>query len=232
MPFYYYGSKSKIARYYPAPRYNTIIEPFAGAAAYSLHWATPDTRVILIEKNEYVAALWRRIQKMSVDELNAIECPPKGERTSEPLLIAVQGGTGGGAAWTRGRDCQVTGRMASDWRQIIKRVIKYHDLIQNWEIIEGNAGLVAPDIEATWFIDPPYWVQPDRLRGNGAGYREGASAINFKALGNWCRSRKGQVIVCEQKDAPWLPFTDLTNIVSANGKRRSTEVIWTNDPSD
>ena len=35
--FYYYGRKKQIAKYYPKPNFNTIIEPFAGSAAYSLH---------------------------------------------------------------------------------------------------------------------------------------------------------------------------------------------------
>jgi len=36
--FSYYGSKSKIVDCYPAPRYDKIIEPFAGSARYSLKW--------------------------------------------------------------------------------------------------------------------------------------------------------------------------------------------------
>lgn len=33
----YYGTKKKIAKYYPSPQYDKIIEPFAGAAQYSLY---------------------------------------------------------------------------------------------------------------------------------------------------------------------------------------------------
>ena len=35
--FYYYGRKKQIIRHYPSPNYDTIIEPFAGSAAYSLY---------------------------------------------------------------------------------------------------------------------------------------------------------------------------------------------------
>jgi len=35
--FSYYGSKSKLAQHYPTPKYDTIVEPFAGAAGYSLY---------------------------------------------------------------------------------------------------------------------------------------------------------------------------------------------------
>lgn len=36
--FSYYGSKSKIVNYYPPPKENIIIEPFAGSARYSLKY--------------------------------------------------------------------------------------------------------------------------------------------------------------------------------------------------
>lgn len=36
--FGYYGSKSKIAQHYPSPWFDTIIEPFAGSAAYSARY--------------------------------------------------------------------------------------------------------------------------------------------------------------------------------------------------
>jgi len=32
----YYGSKSKVVKHYPKPKYDLIIEPFAGAAWYSV----------------------------------------------------------------------------------------------------------------------------------------------------------------------------------------------------
>jgi hypothetical protein len=35
--FYHYGRKKQIAKYYPFPNCAAIIEPFAGAAAYSLY---------------------------------------------------------------------------------------------------------------------------------------------------------------------------------------------------
>ena len=49
MPFAYYGAKHELARKYPRPRYPLIIEPFAGAAGYSCHWAHRGTNVMLID---------------------------------------------------------------------------------------------------------------------------------------------------------------------------------------
>ena len=48
------------------------------------------------------------------------------------------------------------------------------------------------------------------------------------ALSEWCRSRRGQVMVCENEGARWLPFRPFRSIQStSNGVSR--EVIWTND---
>ena len=231
MPFYYYGGKSKIAGHYPAPKYGTIIEPFAGAAGYSLHYATPDHRVILIEKNPAIAALWRRLQKMTPDEVMAIECPPAGERTTEPLVIAgCAGQQFANGKWYQGISYQVTARMKRDFPKIQRRVAAAIPRIASWEILEGHCGLVAPDMEATWFIDPPYWVHPDRRGTNGDVYAEGSDAIDFDRLGEWCRTRRGQTIVCEQLGASWLPFRHLVEIqTTASGPSRRTEVIWTQE---
>jgi len=54
--FSYYGSKSKIAKFYPKPEYETIIEPFAGGAFYSL--LHKDKNVILNEKNSVISSIW------------------------------------------------------------------------------------------------------------------------------------------------------------------------------
>jgi hypothetical protein len=57
MPFRYFGGKKALARHYPAPLHNRIIEPFAGSAGYSLWHATADTEVILVERDARLG-LW------------------------------------------------------------------------------------------------------------------------------------------------------------------------------
>ena len=59
-PFFgYYGGKWRdTPRLYPPPEHNTIVEPFAGSAGYSLRFPrTP--RVILYEKDPIVAGVWQ-----------------------------------------------------------------------------------------------------------------------------------------------------------------------------
>ena len=53
----YYGSKFRSGPRYPEPEHGTIVEPFAGAAGYSLRY--PDRRVILIERDPRLAGIWR-----------------------------------------------------------------------------------------------------------------------------------------------------------------------------
>lgn len=41
----YYGSKSKLLKYYPEPKFNTIVEPFGGTAKYSLKYFENDVTI-------------------------------------------------------------------------------------------------------------------------------------------------------------------------------------------
>lgn len=53
----YYGSKSKIIDYYPAPKFDKIIEPFAGSARYSLKFF--DKNITLVDLSESVVNAWK-----------------------------------------------------------------------------------------------------------------------------------------------------------------------------
>lgn len=234
MPFFYYGGKKSLAPHYPAPAYGTIIEPFAGSAGYALHWATPRHRVILIEKDPAVVALWQRLQAPdAADDILSITCPPVGfSGKLDPLLLLCQGGIGGQKAFTEG-EFTVTGWMVRNWRNHCNRILSALPIIKPWTIIEGDY-TEAPNLRATWFIDPPYWV-PEHQRGRrrGDGYAMSASEIDFDALGAWCQTRRGQTIVCEQDGATWLPFRPLRHAHTASSDEdvgTRLEVVWTRTP--
>src|SRR5258708_9254087 len=55
--FPYFGAKLRIARLYPTPKYDTIIEPFAGSMGYSLNYASK--HVILVDKYHKIAEIWK-----------------------------------------------------------------------------------------------------------------------------------------------------------------------------
>src|SRR5690606_8192533 len=65
------------------------------------------------------------------------------------------------------------------------------------------------NINATWFIDPPYQF-------GGKYYRH--RKIDYVYLKDWCLSRKGQVIVCENSKANWMEFKPLVNIFGQRHK--------------
>lgn len=91
--------------------------------------------------------------------------------------------------------------------------------IKHWEIKLGSYDELE-NIEATWFIDPPYQF-------GGEHYRHGTKDLNLKKLAQWCKERNGQVIVCENTKADWLPFMPVKKIRGA-ANLFTTEAIWTN----
>lgn len=233
-PFWrYYGGKWRAAPRYPAPEHETIIEPFAGAAGYSMRHHTRN--VILVEKYAVIAEMWRYLIGVSPHEIRAIPCVdhiddlpgwvPAGGR-------ALVGFAMNDASVSPCRQLSVTlkksrseaGRAMNGWAEARRdRVANQVDHIRHWRVIEGDY-TSAPNVDATWFVDPPY-------RGRaGEYYAEPASAIDYDALGAWCRSRRGQSIVCENDGATWLPFRHFENAEASNMSGRggkSAEAIWT-----
>ena len=235
-PFWaYYGGKWRAAPLYPKPLFDTIIEPFAGAAGYSLRY--PDRKVVLVEKNPKVAATWRYLLRVSAAEVRAL--PDLGaDQTVNDLAIVEEARLligwwiNKGTAAPRIRASSNMRRAVaglepcdppSSWwgPQIRERIAWQVDRIRHWRLIEGDY-TDAPDVDATWFIDPPYI---------GAGKHYPTQPADFGALGTWCQTRRGQVMVCENVGAMWLPFQPFITIranASKNGGKVSHEALWTN----
>ena len=70
-PFFtYYGGKYRAASRYPKPRPGSVIvEPFAGAAGYSVRNYHPTTRVVLNDLDERVAATWMYLTRVTSEEI-------------------------------------------------------------------------------------------------------------------------------------------------------------------
>jgi hypothetical protein len=115
-------------------------------------------------------------------------------------------------------------RPGSFWGDRVRRTIASQvEAIRHWDV-RNCSYEDAPDVRATWFVDPPY-------QEAGTHYRFGSKGLNYEALGAWCRSRKGQVIVCENEGATWLPFRELANVKTARKGRRSAESVWVREDS-
>lgn len=207
--FYYFGSKARLAKHYPLPTHPIIIEPFAGSAGYSCHY--PDKQVILVERDSRVVDLWRRLMAMQPSQVLKIPAPAVGTK-SKDLLVMLRAASEHSLTSSY---ITVTNRMASRWPHLLRRIADMVPKIKHWQILQGDY-TDAPDVEATWFIDPPY-VNLKR----GYAYR----GIDYNKLADWCKSRKGQVIACEQEGANWLSFQQLREVRTTNNTKKM-EVVW------
>jgi hypothetical protein len=228
-PFWcYYGGKWRLAPSYPAPRYRTIVEPFAGAAGYSLRYPARD--VVLVERYHVVAEVWRFLTGASESEVLRIPCV---EAVDDLPAWVCQGArwlvgfclNSGTAAPRRvlssgNRQVQAMGRKLAGWTPERRAMVASQlDAVSHWQIIEGDY-TDAPDVEATHFIDPPYMGKA------GDHYVHRASALDFAGIGRFAQARRGQVIVCESAGATWLPFGPHCNSKAGHGRAVSREVVW------
>lgn len=214
--FYYLGRKKALAHLYPDPEGDTIVEPFAGSGAYSLHGIRWEKRVILNDLSERIVRVWRYLQQTSPREILALPQPEPGERLSsyqsmaeeERWLIAYHANPGS----DQNTDVVTAFNMWPNGRKYI--AANLHK-IRHWEIRQGEYKDL-PDIEATWFVDPPY-------HRSGQFYR--VNTVDFTELAAWCMARRGPLCVCEQEGATWLPFHPLKELTIC-GKLSTREVYF------
>lgn len=208
-PFWrYYGGKWRAAPHYPPPQYGTVVEPFAGAAGYSLrnYWLN----IVLVEKYEVVAGIWRYLISARGSEIRRI---PEVENVADlPRWVPQE------ARWLVGftmndacvAPCKILssgrkklrsmGRKYEGWSQLHReRVASQVEHIRHWRVIEGDYTR-SPNVKATWFVDPPY--------NNRVGQYYVHAGIDYERLAEWCLSRRGQLMVCENNGADWLPFDE------------------------
>lgn len=230
--FYFYGGKRRLARYYPAPDYKVVVEPFAGSAAYSVTHLVPVKgkravdKAILIEKDKRVYDTWVKLLALDVDEVLNYPIPHAGERTSDFLLMTSACSN----RIARTEEMTVTTRMPVVLKRMFKQIAAVLPHVKGRvEIVHGDY-TEAGNIEATWFIDPPYHVD-GRAQSRGMGYADGCDSysLDYEELAEWCRARRGQKVVCEQEGATWLPFNHLRFARNSIGNKAS-EVMWS-DPS-
>lgn len=230
--FYLYGGKYRAARYYPPPRYAELVEPFAGAAGYALHY--PHLRATLIDSDPIIAGTWQYLRRVSPAELLALPDLAPGQTTDDLTTLPPE------ARWLIGwwlnHGATRPRKSPSAWMRagirpltfwgpaVRQRLAQQVEHIRHWQVILGDY-TQASDHAATWFIDPPY-------RQAGRHYAQGSSRLDYAALGSWCRTRTGQVLVCEQVGADWLPFVPWRETKAneaKSGGKISREALWQND---
>lgn len=229
-PFFcYYGGKYRAAPHYPKPEHSTIVEPFAGAAGYSTRY--PDRNVFLVDLNPVLVGVWDYLIRAPeseilsipdvhehVDELNG---PPE-----QKWLVGFWLNKGTAMPCKRPSAWMRSGiRPHSFWGNTIReRIASQQRYIRHWQIHHASyVDACFPVDPCTWFVDPPY-------QKAGKHYKNGTKDIDYVQLGKWCRTRNGQIIVCENVGADWLPFQSFLSIKATPGASRegsSVEVLWT-----
>jgi hypothetical protein len=231
-PFFsFFGSKWRTVPHYQQPTHNTIIEPFCGAASYSVRY--PERQIKLYDLDPVICGVWDYLIHVSGQEIRALptECGHIDElhvcQEAKWLIgfwlnkASVQPAKSP-SKWMREYQSRQSG--CTYWSAaVVERIASQVPHIRHWKIRETSYADIPDQTPATWFVDPPYEVA-------GRAYR--FHDIDYPTLGDWCRSRNGQTIVCENEGADWLPFAPFRTIKGLEGKRggkKSEEAIWTSD---
>lgn len=233
--FTYYGAKFNIASQYPGPIFDLIIEPFAGSAGYSLLHGDR-CRVELSDADPKIAGIWTYLIAATPEEIMRLPAEVPAGGTGD-MAIPQE------AKWLIGYWLNTPSARpvtnpsphmrsapkdsTSFWGPTVRQIIANNVMkIKHWKIRMASWEVLQNDNrQATWYIDPPY------QNSVGRAYDTNLDAADFTRLAVFCRARRGQVIVCEQEGATWLPFRFLGTFgVGAYAKkagRHKAEVIWT-----
>lgn len=215
--FSYFGSKWNLAKRYGPPKYDIVIEP----------WNAP--RALLIDKNPEIIGIWQYLIK--VKEREILKLPIDFDHVDDLCISqeakwligywikkasasAGKSRTAWGRKYRNSKDCKV-------WNECVReRIASQLYKIRKWRAKLGNYHDFYTNVEATWFIDPPYMSA-------GHGYK--FSEIDYAALAKFCKSRDGQVFVCENDEASWMKFKPLYSARGTFGLGRTGvthEVVW------
>lgn len=233
--FSYYGGKSRLIRYYPPPRYKTIIEPFAGAASYSCAYF--NRNVFLYELNPVVFGVLDFLIKCSKEDILKLPLLEKGQSVQDlnisqeaKNLIGFRVTYGAASPQNKLTSWALHKRgIWTSWNSYTRKNLAEFVLkIKHWKVFneswESSFLRFGHRFDASWFIDPPYFGEA------GNHYPFGSDVIDYDNLSKKILSLKGQTIVCEGKKATWLPFKPLL-FNNRTQKKNSWEMIYTNSPT-
>lgn len=221
--FKWFGSKWQSAKRYPQPKHDTIVEPFAGGAGYSLNYC--DRRVVLWEEDPNLVKLWKWLIDSATDQ--DIMAIPIGVEPGtdirelglgygqELLLKHWQRTNNVGDCWTISPWGNLPGQWTANTRA---RVADQVYAIKHWEFLKP---IEVIDVPATWMIDPPYLYN--------YRYRSTLPKMDYQNLQSFVDTicQESLVIVCEaarKTDGAipdYLPF--VASHQSVTSRRKSTQ---------
>lgn len=188
--FKWFGSKWNAARYYPAPLFDHIDEPFAGSAGYSLRHH--ERKVRIYDTNPHLICLWRwliniatedHIREIPLNVPEGTDIRTLGLSSGQALLLKHWQRTNNvGDCWTISPWGNKPGQWTANTRA---RVAEEVQGVKHWEF----APCTYDSAEVTYFIDPPYQFN----------YRYGGGTFDYEDLVTKLRNipHPRQIIACE-----------------------------------
>jgi hypothetical protein len=220
--FKWFGSKWLASKLYPAPEHDTIFEPFAGSAGYSLRHH--EKKVVLWEDNLQLRELWTWLIGRATSA-DVLEIPIKLRvgRDIRKLDLSVgqalllkhwQRTNNVGECWTVSPWGNKPGQWTANTRA---RVAEELHAVKHWVVRR-----VTYVRSGTYFLDPPYLYN--------YRYRFAPESFDHTAFAKTLVSRipkRSQIIVCEaacQKTGrvpKYLPFKPFASRITS--RRKTTE---------
>jgi len=192
--FPYSGSKARLIKHLPAPPEGTttIIEPFAGSLAYSMHYrpqrlicaeASPDVRRLLRYLSERFEPRLRYLESLPIERVTInVFAEKHGLSEAEQTLVRL---------FTSGA---YKGQLSSKILYPQHKMKLDHDTIDYFASLGRESFLMADDFrrvydlpsdDTTWtFIDPPYM-------GTKANYAKGCGNMDAAAVMRLTEGRRG-----------------------------------------
>jgi len=184
-----------------------------------------EKEVELIDKYPIVVDLWKYLQQCSPKDILSLPKLKGGDNLDnfnlskeEKLLMGFMVQQGVNAPRKTVSKVFGNGNMAHLIERDKQRIADNLYKIKHWKIKLGEY-TEFDNTDACYFIDPPYQY-------GGEYYHSSVnnSHIDFTKLAKWCKSRNGQVVVCENDKADWMDFKYLSDL--SGSKNRTKEVIW------
>lgn len=220
--FSYFGSKASLVDHYPKPKFDRIVEPFAGGANYALkYW---DREVIIADRSRDLCRVWNYLKNASKQDILGLPKMKVGQSLDDYEFSSLSAdekrflGLLVNVAFTGGAKT-VTKWVVSIEQDLINTAEQIHK-IKKWTIINKPYWELKENWTATWYIDPPYQF-------GGEKYPWGSKDISYPSLSKWCMERSGHVIVCENTKADWMPFQPL--IKNSGQCHKTVEAVWSNE---
>lgn len=232
--FKWFGSKWQSAKHYPKPEHDTIVEPFAGGAGYSLNYV--DKNVVIWEDDPNLTVLWKwLIEHAAVNPADIKDIPVNlpigtdirtlGLSVGQCMLLKHWQRTNNtGDCWT----VSPWGHLPGQWTENTRaRLFDQITAIAHWQFRQAIEMIDEP---CHWFIDPPYLYN--------YRYRSNLPDFDYSAFSSFVNTinKDSTVVVCEatrKSDGAvpdYLPFNHSHRSVTSRRKKEqshhSNEVIY------